>query len=130
MSFSFYADENLSYKLIGELRDFGYNVLRAYEAGNANQGIPDEQVLATATRLGRSVLTHNRQDFLGLHLSGVAHGGIIALKEDSDPFRICEFLDDHLTTEINLTNRFLRILARNQPGTQKPQLVMKEYLRS
>jgi len=130
MSFGFYADENLSYKLIRELKELGYDVLRAYEAGNANQKIPDDQVLATATNLSRSVFTYNRQDFLKLHLSGITHAGIIALKEDSNPFRICKFLHDHLITETNLKNRFFRILAQNQRGIQNPQLVMKEYLRA
>ena len=47
--FRLYANENLAVELVEALQQFGYDVLTSYDAGNANQGIPDEQVLATAT---------------------------------------------------------------------------------
>lgn len=49
MTFKFYANENLSTDLVKALRHLGYDVLTSYEAGNANQRIPDDQVLQTAT---------------------------------------------------------------------------------
>ncbi|MEM9541273.1 MAG: DUF5615 family PIN-like protein [Cyanobacteria bacterium P01_E01_bin.42] len=47
--FRFYANENLSGLLVNEFRRLGYDVLTSYEAGNTNQGIADDLVLATAT---------------------------------------------------------------------------------
>lgn len=41
------------------LRSLGYNVLTSYEAGQANQKIPDEQVLIYATNAARIVITEN-----------------------------------------------------------------------
>lgn len=41
------------------LRSLGYDVLTSYEAGQANQKIPDEQVLIYATNAARIVITEN-----------------------------------------------------------------------
>jgi hypothetical protein len=41
MRFRFYANENLMTELVETLRQLGHDVLTSYEAGNANQGIPD-----------------------------------------------------------------------------------------
>ncbi|MEB3310044.1 MAG: DUF5615 family PIN-like protein [Snowella sp.] len=57
--FRFYSNENLSFILVKELRNLGHDVLTSYEAGNANQRIPDDRVLAEATMDNRCVLTFN-----------------------------------------------------------------------
>ncbi|MEH2302705.1 MAG: DUF5615 family PIN-like protein [Nostoc sp.] len=44
--------------------------MTSYEAGQANQGIPDEDVLTFATQNERAVITLNRDDFITLHSSG------------------------------------------------------------
>ncbi len=54
-----YADENFELPVIKKLREKGYDILTALEAGNANQGIPDEDVLAFATQEHRAVITLN-----------------------------------------------------------------------
>lgn len=59
MRFRFYANENLTAELVETLRQLGHDVLTSYEAGNANQRVPDAQVLATATADGRAILTFN-----------------------------------------------------------------------
>ena len=38
---SLFADENVPFPLVEALRNLGHDVLRAIEAGRANQGIPD-----------------------------------------------------------------------------------------
>ena len=43
-----YADEQFPRPVVEFLRDFGHNVLTTQEAGQANQGIPDEEVLVYA----------------------------------------------------------------------------------
>lgn len=127
MKFKFYADENVPSDLTVELQRLGCNVLTAYEAGHANQGIPDTEVLAIATMLGRSVLTCNRSDFIDLHRRGIEHGGVIVCKEDKDIVAVGQFLYQYLLTQDDLTNRLLRVFRQNQRGLSEPVLIIREY---
>ncbi|MBE9068536.1 DUF5615 family PIN-like protein [Leptolyngbya cf. ectocarpi LEGE 11479] len=129
MRFRFYANENLTAELVETLRQLGHDVLTSYEAGNANQRIPDDQVLATATADGRAVLTFNRDDFLALHRQGVDHGGIVVCKDDSRVGELGKVLHDYLTTQESLRNRLLRVLQKNQPGSSQPVFIVREYAR-
>ena len=74
---SFYTNENFPIKLVNYLREMGHDVLTSHEAGNANQRIPDEDVLAFAAKAGRILLTLNRRDFIELHEKISNHAGII-----------------------------------------------------
>jgi len=62
-----YSNENFPRRVVEELRRVGNDVLTSYEAGRANQRIPDDQVLSFATGQQRAVLTLNRLDFIRLH---------------------------------------------------------------
>ncbi|HAX76935.1 MAG TPA: hypothetical protein DCY88_14125 [Cyanobacteria bacterium UBA11372] len=73
----FYSNENFPIDMVYLLRSLGYDVLTSYEAGQANQKIPDEQVLIYATNAGRIVITENRQDFIDLHFTTSNHTVII-----------------------------------------------------
>jgi hypothetical protein len=44
-----YADENFDHPLVVRLESLGHDVVTAQHAGQANQSIPDPQVLAFAT---------------------------------------------------------------------------------
>lgn len=79
-----YADENFRWRVVQELRRLGHDVLTAHEAGQANQKIPDDQVLAFACHDNRAVLTDNRRDFIGLHRVQPKHCGIIVCTFDPD----------------------------------------------
>lgn len=129
MTFRFYANENLPAELVTTLRRLGHDVLTSYEAGNANQGIPDEQVLTTATADHRVVITLNRDDFLALHRRGEAHSGIVVCKDDKDFQGIGETLHNYLMTQETLQNRLLRVLQQNQRGSSEPVFTIREYLR-
>ncbi|BAZ25510.1 hypothetical protein NIES4073_64150 [Kalymmatonema gypsitolerans NIES-4073] len=72
-----YADEQFPKKVSELLRTMGHDVLTVQEAGNANLGIPDEEVLAFAVSDNRAVITLNRQDFIRLHRANPVHFGII-----------------------------------------------------
>lgn len=48
------ANENFPYQVVQALRGLGHDVLTSLEAGNANQSIPDEQVLEFATQNRRA----------------------------------------------------------------------------
>ena len=92
-----YSNENLPFRVVQELRRLGHDVLTSLEAGNANRGVPDEDVLAFAITDGRAVLTLNRRDFIALHLRSPGHAGIIVCTRDVDVMRQAEAI--HLTIE-------------------------------
>ena len=127
--FRLYANENLAAELIEALQQFGYDVLTSYEAGNANQGIPDEQVLATATADQRCVITFNRDDFVALHRAGVEHEGIVVCKDDPERTVLAEVLHNYLTSQRTLQNRLIRVLKQNKPGAAQPVFTVREYSR-
>jgi len=127
--FRFYANENLSALLVNELRRLGHDVLTSYEAGNANQGIPDDRVLTTATANDRCVVTFNRDDFGNLHRSGIEHGGIVVCKDDPDRLGLAQVLHDYLITQQSLDNRLIRVLKKNQKGSDRPVFIVREYQR-
>jgi hypothetical protein len=52
-----YADEGFPRQVSNLLRELDHDVLTVQEANQANQRIPDDEVLTYATRLGRAVLT-------------------------------------------------------------------------
>ena len=79
-----YADENFPLQVVRALRALGHDVLTALEAGNANQAIPDEQVLEYATQNNRAVLTLNRWEFIRLHARRPDHAGLIVCTQDPD----------------------------------------------
>src|SRR5437588_594511 len=72
-----YADENFPLGAVVQLRALGHDVLTAFEAGQANQKIPDPAVLAYAVSLGRAILTINRRHFIKLHKTTATHSGIV-----------------------------------------------------
>jgi Domain of unknown function (DUF5615) len=72
-----YADEDFPQPVVEQLRVLGHDVLTAGGDGRAGQSIPDADVLAHATALGRAVLTHNRDDFRKLHAADPNHAGIV-----------------------------------------------------
>jgi predicted nuclease of predicted toxin-antitoxin system len=127
---SLYSNENLSIDLVAIIRGFGHDVLTSYQAGQANQGIPDDEVLAYATANQRSVITFNRDDFVDLHRSGINHAGIVICKDDRDYLGQAQALHVFLSTQANsLQNRLIRVLRQNQLGTSQKLFIVKEYLR-
>lgn len=104
-----YADENFSRPVADLLRGLGHDVLTAKEAGNANQGIPDEEVLAFADRNGRAVLTFNRPDFIRLHRLQPNHNGIIVCSEDFDRERLASRINEAIATVETLRCKLIRV---------------------
>jgi len=81
---SFYTNENFPIKVAEYLRKMGHDVLTSHEAGNANQRIPDAEVLDFAAKSGRILLTINRRDFIELHEQSSAHAGIVVCTQNVD----------------------------------------------
>lgn len=94
-----YSDEHFP-RIVSEfLRTVGHDVLTVQEAGNANQGIPDPEVLEFAASNDRAVLTLNHFDFIGLHKQQQNHAGIIVCKDDRDRNRLAIRINEAISTE-------------------------------
>lgn len=112
-----YADENFEFPVVEKLREKGYDILTAQGAGNANQGIPDEDVLAFAIAEKRSVITLNYNDFKNLHRRARNHSGIVICtstrrKDDRDNF--AERIDLALRDKSSLEGELIRVNLPSQ----------------
>jgi predicted nuclease of predicted toxin-antitoxin system len=127
---NFYSNENLSIDLVEMLRELNYDVLTSYQAGQTNQGIPDDEVLAYATANHRCVVTFNRDDFVALHRSGVNHAGIIICKDDRDYLGQAQALHAYLETQTcSLENHLIRVQRQNQRGSSQQIFIVREYFK-
>lgn len=116
-----YADENFDHPVVTQLRSMSHDVLTAQQAGQAQQGIPDPQVLAFAVARGRAVLTFNRRHFVRLHQSiipGGSHAGVIVCTKDSDIAALAQRIDQAIAALPSLTNQLVRI--RKPPSPSSP----------
>lgn len=123
----FYSNENFPIEMVDLLRSLGYDVLTSYEAGQANQKIPDDEVLMYATNAGRVVITENRQDFIDLHSTTSHHAGIVVCKADRDYAGKVQVLHDFFTQDAQpMNNRLLRVMKQNIKGRQQG-FIIQEY---
>jgi predicted nuclease of predicted toxin-antitoxin system len=107
-----YADENFELPVVEKLREKGYDILTAQAAGQANQGIADEDVLAFAVAERRAVITLNYDDFKNLHKRDSTHSGIVICtstrrREDRDSF--AERIDLALRGKESLAGELIRV---------------------
>jgi predicted nuclease of predicted toxin-antitoxin system len=123
----FYSNENFPIEMVDLLRSRGYDVLTSYEAGQANQKIPDDEVLMYSTNAQRIVITENRQDFINLHFRSSNHAGIVICKADRDYAGKVQLLHDFFTQDIQpMDNRLLRVMKQNLKGSQQT-FILQEY---
>ena len=109
-----YCDENFSGEVVDFLRDFGHDVLTVREAGNAEQKIPDREVLAFAASSDRAVLTFNRRHFIRLHLRQPDHAGIIVCTEDLNKQRLASRINEAISTADSLRGQLIRVVRPQQ----------------
>ena len=95
------------------LKQLGHDVVTARENDQANQRIPDRDVLINATAQDRAVITLNRRDFIGLHRINPEHAGIIVCKSDGDFVALAQRIDTAIQASPDLHRQLLRV---NRPG--------------
>ena len=95
------------------LKQLGHDVLTAFEAGDANQGIPDELVLGYATFHERAVLTKNERDFLRLDRRTPAHRGIIVCTESLDFEDLGDRIHESIRRNEPLAGKLVRVVRPN-----------------
>ncbi len=109
-----YTNENFRRRIVETLRELGHDVLTAFEAGNANLSIPDDEVLNFARSNKRVVLTFNRKDFIHLHNQNPIHTGIIVCTEDKDNVALAHRIHDVLLSlNDSVENQLIRV---NRPN--------------
>ena len=106
----FYADEQFPFPVVELLRSLGHNVLTVQEAGNAYQGIPDEEVLAFAISQERSILTINRNDFIRLHRRNSNHFGIFVCTNNRNWEQFAERINQLVIAEEILRGKLIRVV--------------------
>jgi predicted nuclease of predicted toxin-antitoxin system len=106
----FYADEQFPFPIVQLLRTLGHDVLTVQEAGKADQGIADDEVLAFATSQKRSILTINRHDFIRLHRRNSNHFGIIVCTNNRNWEQFAARIDDAVTAEEPLQGKLIRVV--------------------
>ena len=104
-----YADENFPLRVIEELRRLGHDVLTTFEDGKANQSITDQDILARATELDRTIVTLNRRDFKRLHAHVPEHAGIIICTEDPDRMGQERRITEAITAVGDLRAQLIRV---------------------
>ncbi len=104
-----YSNENFPLPVVEALRQMGHDVLTTRDAGRANEGIPDEELLAFAIAEKRAVLTHNRQDFIRLHRLNPEHEGIIVCTDNPDFPALAVKVHDHLQAVDSLKGLLIRV---------------------
>ncbi|PAW77793.1 MAG: hypothetical protein B9S33_20035 [Pedosphaera sp. Tous-C6FEB] len=104
-----FADENFPQPVVAALRSLGHDVLTVAEIGRANQGWPDDEVLAYAADHRRVLLTVNRLHFRRLHVLRPAHAGIVACTEDVDFDGLARRVHAALAAAPSASGQFIRI---------------------
>jgi len=105
-----YADEQFPRAVSQLLRDMGHDVLTVQDAGNANLGIPDENVLAFAISDERAVITLNRQDFIKLHRANSKHFGIVVCTNDPNRPQMANRIDQAISLQKSLQDELIRVI--------------------
>jgi predicted nuclease of predicted toxin-antitoxin system len=105
----FYADEHFPLAVVEFLRAMGHDVLTVQAAGNANIGIPDENVLAFAISQERAILTWNRQHFVRLHHLQPEHTGIIVCSKDINWERQAMRINEASSSLETLNGQLIRV---------------------
>ena len=90
-----YFDEDVSASIVDNLRQRGFDVLSARDAGRLR--LDDASQLAFAADEGRAIVTHNRLDFEQLHQSYLSggrehHGIVVAKRRSSDTVVVVKLL--------------------------------------
>jgi hypothetical protein len=71
--------------------------------------VPDFDVLARATSLGRAVITHNRRDYIRLHKASSQHAGIVVCTHDPDADALAQNIHDALSKLSDLSGLLVRV---------------------
>lgn len=107
------ADEQVSFRLVGLLKDAELDVLTINDLGKDDQSFPDTGVLALAHLLGRAVITFDRRDYSELHRQGVTHSGIILCKHNMPMHMLAHKIIELAQSSEDISNTLVRIIQNS-----------------
>jgi predicted nuclease of predicted toxin-antitoxin system len=110
---SIYANENFPLQVVEHLRALGHDVLTSHDAGQANQAIPDGDVLDFADKSERILVTLNRRDFILLNRQRSDHAGIVVCTVDTDFSGQARRVHEALNAAGEMRGKLVRV---NRPG--------------
>ena len=113
-----FADENFPLPVVEELRVLGHDVATIQEAGMAERGVSDADVLTHAASEGRAVLTLNRKHFIQLHRQRREHPGIVACTSDREFTAQARRIHLAIGNLTDLSNQLIRV---NRPAPDPPR---------
>ena len=113
------ADEDFRASVIAWLRELGHDVQSAHQGGVANRKIPDEEMLSYSTSQGRLLLTHNRNDYVRLHRTGVIHEGILVCRQTGDPETLALQIHTGLASQASCKAVLIRVYLRGAPQVEQ-----------
>ncbi|QDU54572.1 DUF5615 family PIN-like protein [Aeoliella mucimassa] len=108
-----YSNENFPLPVVTRLRELGHDVMTTDDAGQSEQAIPDDQVLAFAIANSRAILTLNRKHFVKLHSSTPEHLGIVVCTFDPDFVAQAERIHSAIEASSPLTGQLIKV---NRPA--------------
>ena len=108
-----YADENFPLPTVIKLRQLGHDLTALVESEEAEQAMPDDEVLNLATSQERILLTLNRRDFIRLHNEGSDHAGIVVCTFDADFVALAERIHEMLEKTPDMSGQLVRV---NRPA--------------
>ena len=109
-----YSNENFPQPVVEELHRLGHDVLTSRDAGNANQQVPDDEVVRYATEQGRAVITLNRRHFHTQHRRSAAHAGIITCTVDADYVALAARIHAKVSALVNLDRQLVKVVKPTQ----------------
>jgi len=104
-----YANENFPLPVVEELKRLGHDVLTTQETGRGSQAMPDDEVLAFSSSIGRTLLTLNRKHFIRLHEEKPKHEGIVVCTFDPDFLALAHRIHEAIEQEVQLAGRLIRV---------------------
>jgi len=113
LDFPLLADENIAPEVVSGLRSRGHDVRSVWD--EALTGRPDADVLDTATRLGRAVVTHDAAFGRSAVRSGASFVGIVYLRPGhlSAAF-VLDIVDALRASVVDVQPPFITIAERQQ----------------
>jgi hypothetical protein len=115
----FYTDEDVPYGVVEAPRRLGHDVLTCEEAGRANRSIDDTVVLADAARMGRIMVTRNRDDFEHLHNGGQFHRGLVLCFFDPDTDRQARIIVSQVEGQSHGAPWLVKVRRGTPPGAPR-----------
>ena len=109
-----YANENFPRQVVEALRELSHDVLTVQEAGKADKGIQDDEVLAFASDQERVLITLNRRDFIRLHMAHPEHAGIVVCTQDANTEDQARRIHHAVQSATDLVGSLIRV---NRPQT-------------